>query len=92
MHRVYRLFCKQSERISLVTSRSVLLKGASERTAQGGILWRSAFILAHKNGVVIIGTFVNRAVCNALLYELIINATPEKTLHYSVAIPVLRRQ
>ena len=92
MHRVCRLFCKQSERISLVTSRSVLLKGTAKRTAQGGILWCSAFILAHKNGVVIIGTFVNRTVCNALLYELIIYTSSEKILHYSVAILVLRRQ
>ena len=91
MHRVYRLFCKQSERISLVTSRSVLLESAAERAAQGCILWRSVFILAHKNGIVIIGTFVNRTVCNALLYELIIYTTPEKILHYSVTIPVLRR-
>lgn len=52
----------------------------------------SAFILAHKNGIVIIGAFVNRTVCNALLYELIIYTTPEKILHYSVAILVFRRQ
>ena len=92
MHRVCRLFCKQSERISLVTSRSVLLESASECAAQGGILGCSAFILTHKNGVVIIGTFVNRAVCNALLYELIIYTSSEKILHYSAAILVLRWQ
>lgn len=92
MHRVYRLFCKQSERISLVTSRSVLLESASERAAQGGILWRSAFILAHKNSIVIIGAFINRTVRNALLYELIIYATPEKILRYSVTVLVFRRQ
>ena len=92
MHRVYWLFRKQSERISLVTSRSVLLKGTAERAAQGGILWRSAFIIAYKNGIVIIGTFVNRTVCNALLYELIIYTSSEKILHYSAAILVLRWQ
>ena len=52
----------------------------------------STFILANKNGVVVVGTFINRTVRNTILYELIVNSTPEKVLYHSVTVLILRRQ
>ena len=52
-------FASSPERISLVTSRSVLLESAAERAAQRLHTLAFRFILAHKNGIVVIGTFVN---------------------------------
>ena len=92
MHRVCQLSCQKSERIPLVAARSIALKGAAESAAAGGIFWCSAFVPAHKNSVVVLGTLKNRTVRNAVLYELIVNATPEKVLYHSVAVPVFLRQ
>ena len=86
MHRSCRLFRQQSERIPLIAARCVLLKNASEGTAAGSILGCSAFVFANKNSVVVLGTLKNRTVRNAVLYELIVNATPEKVLYHSVAV------
>ncbi len=62
------------------------------------VLLRAAYLgvplssLPIKNGVVIVGALINCIVCNALLYELIVNTTPEKILQNSVAVLKLRRQ
>ena len=92
MHGTRRLLCQKSERIPFVAARCVLFESAAERTSKSRILWRSAFIFADKNGVVIVGALINCTVCNALLYELIVNTTPEKILQNSVAVLKLRRQ
>ena len=86
MHRSCRLFRQQSERIPLIAARCVLLKRASEGTAAGGILGRSAFVFADKYSVVVFGTLKYRTVRNAVLYELIVNTTPEKVLYHSVTV------
>ena len=49
-------------------------------------------VLADKNSVVVLPALKDNALCDTVLYELIINATPEKILHYSAAIFVFRRQ
>ena len=92
MHGIRRLFCQKSERIPLVTARCVLLESAADSTSQGGIFRCSAFIFADKNSIVVIGTLIKRAVCDTLLYELIVNTTPEKILYHSVTILILWRQ
>ena len=91
MHRSTWASCQKPKRIPLVAARCVTLKTADCATA-GGILWRSAFIFSDKNGVVVIGTFKDNPLGDALLYELIINATPEKILRHPVAVFVFRRQ
>ena len=64
----------------------------SNKYTAGGVFRRSAFILANKNSVMVIGTFKDNSLGDALLYELIINAMPEKILCHSVAVLVLWRQ
>ena len=86
------LSCQKSKRIPLVTARCVLLESAADSTSQGCIFRCSAFIFADKNSIVVIGTLIKRAVCNTLLYELIVNTTPEKILCHSVAVLILWRQ
>ena len=92
MHGICRLSCQKSERIPFVAARCILFESAAERTSESRILGCSAFIFADKNGVVIVGALINCTVCNALLYELIVNTTPEKILQNSVAVLKLRRQ
>ena len=92
MHRSYGVICQKSERIPLVTARCVALKGAAYRAAVGGILGRSAFVLADKNGIVVLNAFKNRTVCNAVLYDRKVNPTPEKVVGHSVTIMVSRWQ
>lgn len=84
MHSIRGLLCQKSERIPLVAARCVPLESAADSTSQGGIFRCSAFIFADKNSIVVIGTLIKRAVCNTLLYELIVNTTPEKILCHSV--------
>ena len=86
------LSCQKSKRIPLVTARCVLLESAAESASQGGIFRCSAFVFADKNSIVIIGTLIKRAVCDTLLYELIVNTTPEKILYHSVTILIFGRQ
>ena len=78
--------------IPLVAARCVLLESAAESAPQGGIFRCSAFVFADKNSIVIIGTLIKRAVCDTLLYELIVNTTPEKILYHSVTILIFWRQ
>lgn len=92
MHGIRRLSCQKSERISLVAARCVLLESAAESASQGGIFRCSAFIFADKNSIVVVGTLIKRAVCDTLLYELIVNTTPEKILYHSVTVLILWRQ
>ena len=92
MHRNCRLFCQKSERIPLVAARSVALKSASECAAAGGISGRSTFVFTYKNNVVVVGALKNRSVRNALLYELIVNATPKKILYHSITVLIFRRK
>lgn len=91
MHRSTRTSRQKPKRIPFVTARCVTLEAPHCATA-GGILWRPAFILADKNSVVVVGTLKNNPLGDAILYELIINATPEKILTHPVAIFVLRWQ
>ena len=91
MHGICRLSRQKPKRIPLVATRCVTLKAADCATA-GGVFGRSAFILADKNGVVVVGTLENNPLGDALLDKLIINATPEKILRHPVAIFVFRRQ
>lgn len=91
MHRTCRLICQKSEGIPLVTSRSIKPK-TPHSTTTSGISGRSVFIFADKNGVVVVGTFINRAVRNTLLYERIVDATPKKILSHSIAVLILGRQ
>ena len=83
MHGIRWLSCQKSERIPLVAARCILLESAAESASQGGIFRCSAFIFADKNSIVVDGTLIKRAVCDTLLYELIVNTTPEKILGYS---------
>ena len=83
------LSCQKSERIPLIAARCVLLESAAESASQGGIFRCSAFIFPNKNSIVVIGTLIERAVYNTLLYELIVNTTPEKILYHSVTILIL---
>ena len=92
MHGIRRLLCQKSERIPLIAARCVLLESATESASQGGIFRCSAFVFADKNSIVIIGTLIKRAVCDTLLYELIVNTTPEKILYHSVTILIFGRQ
>lgn len=92
MHGIRRLSCQKSERIPLVAARCVLLESAAESASQGGIFRYSAFVFADKNSIVIIGTLIKRAVWDTLLYELIVNTTPEKILYHSVTILIFGRQ
>ena len=92
MHGIRRLLCQKSERILLVAARCVLLESAAESASQGGIFRCSAFIFADKNSIVVIGTLIERAVCNTLLYKMIVNTTPKKILYHSVTILILWRQ
>lgn len=66
MHGIRRLSCQKSKRIPLVAARCVLLESAAESASQGGIFRCSAFIFADKNSIVVIGTLIERAVCNTL--------------------------
>lgn len=86
MHDIRWLSCQKSERIPLVAARCVLLESATESASQSGIFRCSAFIFADKNNIVVVGTLIKRAVCDTLLYELIVNTTPEKILYHSVTI------
>ena len=92
MHGIRRLLCQKSERIPLVAARCVLLESATESASQSGIFRCSAFIFADKNSIVVIGTLIERAVCNTLLYKMIVNTTPKKILYHSVTILILWRQ
>ena len=92
MHGICRLSCQKSERIPFVAARCILFESAAKRTSKSRILGCSAFIFADKNGVVIVGALINCIVCNALLYELIVNTTPEKILYHSVTILIFWRQ
>ena len=79
MHGIGRLPCQKPERIPLVAARCVPLE-APHRATAGGILRVSAFILSDKNGVVVVGTLVDCAVCDAVLHDGVVDATPEKVL------------
>ena len=92
MHDIRWLSCQKSERIPLVAARCVLLESATESASQSGIFRCSAFIFADKNNIVVVGTLIKRAVCDTLLYELIVNTTPEKILYHSVTILIFWRQ
>ena len=92
MHGICRLSCQKSERIPFVAARCVALKGAAYRAAVSGILGRSAFVLTDKNGIVVLDTFKNRTVCNAVLYDRKVNPTPEKVVGHSVTITIFRWQ
>ena len=91
MHGIGRLSCQKPKRIPLVAARCVKPKAPHSATA-GGVSGRTVLVLADKNGVVVVGTFINRAVRNALPYERIVDATPEKVLGHSVAVLILGRQ
>ena len=75
MHGIRRLSCQKSKRIPLVAARCVLLESAAESASQGGIFRCSAFIFADKNSIVVIGTLIERAVCNTLLYKMIVSTS-----------------
>ena len=86
-----RLPCQKSERIPLVAARCVTLE-APHRATAGGVFGRTAFILSDKNGVVVVGTLVDCAVCDAVLHDGVVDATPEKVLQHPVAVLIPRRQ
>ena len=88
MHLIRRLSCQKSERIPLVAARCVLSERAAERTPESRILWLSAFVPADKDSVMILPALKNNALCNTVLYELIVNATPEKVLCHLIAVRI----
>ena len=91
MHRSARTSRQKPKRIPLIAARCVTLEVLHRATA-GSVLWRSVFILSDKNGVVVVGTLKYNPLGNALLDNLVVNATPEKILRHPVTIFVLRRQ
>ncbi len=50
---------------------------------------RPVLIFSDKNGVVVVFVLKNRTVCNAVLYEIVVNSIPEQVLGHSVAVLVL---
>lgn len=88
MHLVCRLSCQKSEGIPLVAARCVLSERAAKRTPESRIFWLSAFVLTHKDGVMVRFALKDNALCDAVLYELIINATPEKILCHLIAVRI----
>ena len=92
MHGISRFVCQKPKRIPLVAARCVPLKRAAHRATVGGVLGCSAFVLAYKHDIVVLGAFKNRAVRNTVLYDGKVNPTPEKVLGHSVAVLVFRRQ
>ena len=79
MDGIGRLPCQKPERIPFVAARCVTLE-APHRATAGGVFGRTAFILSDKNGVVVVGTLVDCAVCDAVLHDGVVDATPEKVL------------
>ena len=89
MHGICRLSCQKSKRIPLVAALCVLLESAAKSTSRCGIFRCSSFFFAYKNIIVVVGTLVNLAVWDTLMYELIVNTTPKKILYYSVTVLIL---
>ena len=81
MHGIRRLSCQKSERIPLVTSRSIQTE-VTAKSSVGGVSGYAFFILTDKNSIVVSScTLKQDTRINALLNDLQVNSTPKQIVN-----------